>query len=92
MRFCGSLSYSYYFSVTVATAVVAETATSMSYPNRKVHLLFWKGGIHMPENRGCGCGCGFGGDNCIWIIIVILIILCCCGGNGFGNCGCGGCC
>jgi len=52
----------------------------------RMYILNVKGGIKMPENRGCGCGnFGFGGD-CCWIIILILLIFCCCGNNN--GCGC----
>ena len=91
VKFFGSLSYSYYFSVVALTTTVDATMDVASYllKSRKVQSILWKEGHIMPENRGCGCGCngfGFGGD-CIWIIIVLILIFCCCGNNNNG-CGC----
>ncbi len=84
-NFYGSSSYSCYFSAVVITIIAVAVTTDVVANSKGFSTCFWKGGISMPENRGCGCGFGFG-DDCIWIIIVLILICCCCGGNGRSGC------
>ena len=69
-NFYGSSSYSCYFSAVVITIIAVAVTTDVVANSKGFSTCFWKGGISMPENRGCGCGFGFG-DDCIWIIIVL---------------------
>lgn len=94
MKFFGSLFFSYYYSVAVEVTELVVTMVAASFPFKtrfnfkrlfkNLSHTLWKGGIFMPENRGCGCG--FGGCDCIWIIVILILIFCCCGNNN--GCGC----